>query len=172
MVKAGFLPQPFCAPSPPTSWPGHQGPSPLYLPVPSYGPHGSHTHSPLCPLFVGLSVCSQPLHPVTQQLPFCKFPLCPREIPTASGPGGSLGTGLGWSQGQPVGSCPLLPVPEPRGSPWCCQPSQILCSWLPRTPIAEGKELATEEPTAHLTAERHQDPLPGLLSPTSGEGRL
>lgn len=41
---------------------------------------------PLASVFVGQSVCSQPLYPVTQQLPVYKFPLCPGETPTAKDP--------------------------------------------------------------------------------------
>lgn len=67
----------------------------------------------------------------------------------------------------PVASCLSQ---SHRGSPWCCQPSHILFSWLSRTRIGEGQELATDTHITHVTAERHQDRLPGLLSLSSRAG--
>lgn len=102
------------------------------------------TQFPTASLFVGQSDSSGPLHPVTQQLPLCKFPLCPGEIPTASGPCGTLGSGMGWSQRQPVGSRPLLSVPDPQGKPLvlpACPRSSF--SSLSLTSTGEGKELET-----------------------------
>lgn len=58
------------------------GPFPV-SPCPFHSrPPGRHTHTrPLAAPFAGQCVCS-----LTQQLPLCTFPLCPGEIPTASGP--------------------------------------------------------------------------------------
>lgn len=71
---------------------------------------------PLASVFVGQSVCSQPLHPVTQQLPVCKFPLCPGETPTANGPCGPLCAAWAAFRDSQLGLFPAA-HPEPRGSP-------------------------------------------------------
>lgn len=105
-VKAGFPPQPLCAPPSPRDL----SPSVPWCPPVS---HRAVTLAVFPPPSFCRSICLlSATAPSDSTLPLCKFPPCPGEIPTASGPCGSLGASLGWSRDrqegmrQPVGFCP------------------------------------------------------------------